>query len=137
MSPLTSQKKAKAPFSQLASALVGKTKRGKGTKILAIAVRSGLPVALCIASASPHEVTLVEELLLDRATGRKPERLISDKAYDSKALDQRLASKGIQLIAPSRRGREKRLSTATRCAATIAAGSSSCCGYGFTPCVGS
>ena len=36
---------------------VGKTKRGKGTKIMAIADRSGLPIALCIASASLHEVS--------------------------------------------------------------------------------
>ena len=34
---------------------VGKTKRGKGTKIMAIADRAGLPVAVTIASASPHE----------------------------------------------------------------------------------
>ena len=87
-------------------ALVGKTKRGKGTKILAIADRHSLPVALGIASASPHEVTLVQEVLQDRCTGRKPVRIIGDKAYDSDPLDQRLAGQDIQLIAPHRRGRK-------------------------------
>jgi hypothetical protein len=34
-----------------------KTKRGKGTKIMAVADRSGLPVSVCAESATPHEVT--------------------------------------------------------------------------------
>jgi hypothetical protein len=38
---------------------VGKTRRGKGTKIMAISDAYGLPVAAHIASASPHEVKLV------------------------------------------------------------------------------
>ena len=38
---------------------VGKTKRGKGSKITAIADRRGLPVAVHVESATPHEVTLV------------------------------------------------------------------------------
>src|SRR3712207_7286402 len=33
--------------------------RGKGTKLMALADGSGLPLAVCAASASPHEVTLV------------------------------------------------------------------------------
>lgn len=36
------------------------TKRGKGTKIMSIADCFGLPIAVSRASASPHEVTLVE-----------------------------------------------------------------------------
>ena len=39
----------------------GTTKRGKGTKIMAIADGTGLPVALGIASANPLEVRLAEE----------------------------------------------------------------------------
>ena len=73
--------------------LVGKTKRSKGTKIMAIAAGHSLPVAvcvICIASASPHGVTLVKELLKDRCMGRRPKRLIGDKAYDSHALDELL-----------------------------------------------
>jgi len=36
---------------------VGKTKRGKGTKIMAVADASGLPVAAHVESASPHELS--------------------------------------------------------------------------------
>ena len=42
---------------------VGPMKRGKGIEIMAVADRSGLPTALHIDSASPHEVTLVEHTL--------------------------------------------------------------------------
>jgi hypothetical protein len=34
---------------------VGKTKRGKGTKIMAVADHNGLPVSICAESATPHE----------------------------------------------------------------------------------
>jgi hypothetical protein len=40
---------------------VGKTKRGKGTWLLAVADRSGLPVAIYTESASPHEVRSLRE----------------------------------------------------------------------------
>ncbi len=39
-------------------ARVGKTKRGKGSKIMAVADRNGLPFAVYVESATPHEVTL-------------------------------------------------------------------------------
>jgi transposase len=68
---------------------------------MAIADRSGLPIAACIASASPHEVTLVEQTLDARFLERTPERLIGDRAYDSNVLDERLRrERGIELIAP-------------------------------------
>lgn len=57
---------------------------------MAIADRSGLPVAIGIASASPHEVTLVEETI------------------DSDGLDERLwAERGIELIARHRGNRRR------------------------------
>jgi transposase len=86
---------------------VGKTKRGKGTKIMAVADRSGLPIAISIGSASPHEVTLVETTLEARFTDEQPKRLIGDKAYDSDPLDERLAENGVELIAPHRSNRKK------------------------------
>jgi len=67
---------------------------------MAIADRSGLPVACGIASASPHEVTLVEETLDARFTKALPEKLIGDKAYDSNKLDAVLARRGVEMIAP-------------------------------------
>jgi transposase len=86
---------------------VGKTKRGKGTKLMAVADSHGLPVAVYAASASPHEVSLVEGTLAEVLTGERPARLIGDKAYDSDPLDAELAAQGIELIAPRRSNRKK------------------------------
>ena len=89
-------------------ACVGKTKRGKGTKIMAVAAGTGLPLAVSIASASPHEVTLVDATLDACFAPTAPDRLIGDKAYDSDALDLRLqAERGITLIAPHKRNRRR------------------------------
>lgn len=86
---------------------VGKTKRGKGTKLMAVADGSGLPLALHTTSASPHEVTLVRDTLKERFLEDKPERMIGDRAYDSDPLDQALAEEGIELIAPHKQNRRK------------------------------
>jgi transposase len=72
---------------------------------MAIADRTGLPVAITIASASPHEVTLVEQTLNASFLPDNPARLIGDAAYDSDPLDQALADCGITLIAPHRTNR--------------------------------
>src|SRR5688572_27717407 len=84
---------------------VGKTKRGKGTKVMAVADRAGLPIAIHIAPAAPHEVTLVEATLASRFILETPQRLIGDRAYDSDPLDAQLRAAGIELIAPHRRNR--------------------------------
>ena len=84
---------------------VGKTKRGKGTKIMAVADRNGLPIAVHTESASPHEVTLVQATLEQSLLGERPTRLIGDKAYDSDKLDAKLEQQGIELIAPHRSNR--------------------------------
>ncbi|MEG6549731.1 IS5 family transposase [Desulfocurvibacter africanus] len=86
---------------------VGATKRGKGTKLMAISDASGLPLGLHTASASPHEVTLVEATLSETLTLRRPRRLIGDRAYDSDSLDKELACQGIELIAPNRRNHRR------------------------------
>ncbi len=86
---------------------MGKTKRGKGSKIMAIADRTGLPVALYVSSATPNEVTLVERTLASCFTAAQPERLIGDTAYDSDPLDARLRAEGLELIAPHRANRSK------------------------------
>lgn len=83
--------------------LVGKTKRGKGTKIMGIADAHGLPLALRTESASPAEVKLVEQTMEERIVAEVPERLIGDKAYDSDRLDQKLMETyGTELIAPNK-----------------------------------
>ncbi len=86
---------------------MGTTKRGKGTKLMAVADRAGLPLAVHVASASPHEVTLVGPTLAACFVAERPEHLIGDKAYDSDPLDARLAAQGIELIAPHRANRKR------------------------------
>jgi len=85
-----------APAKQ-GGAVVGKTKRGKGTKIMAIADRHGLPVAVYVESATPHEVTLVRATLAQRFIRSLPTRLIGDNAYESDRLDAELAQRGVAL----------------------------------------
>ena len=88
---------------------VGPTRRGKGTKIVAVAADNSLPLAVSVQSASPAECRLVEEVLAGKPSCRTPARLIGDKAYDSDPLDAKLAEDyGIELIAPNRRGRKRR-----------------------------
>src|SRR6185369_10571048 len=54
---------------------VGKTKKGKGTKIMLLIDSKGTPLAADIASASEAEVNLIEPLL-DRSVGQYlPDRL--------------------------------------------------------------
>ena len=75
---------------------------------MAIADRHGLPLALGISSASPHESRLVEATLQARFCPAALPRLIGNKAYDSDPLDQRLRQHyGVELIAPHIRVRSR------------------------------
>jgi transposase len=87
---------------------VGKTKRGKGTKVMAVADGCSIPLAIHAESASPHEVTLVGQALATGFLKEKPERLVGDRAYDSDPLDEALEEQGIEMIAPHRKNRKKR-----------------------------
>src|SRR5688572_5380238 len=71
---------------------VGETKRGKGCKIMAMVDCHGLPLAIDLESASPHESRLLESLLRQNFLRRheRPRFIIGDKAYDSDHLDARL-----------------------------------------------
>jgi transposase len=74
---------------------------------MAIADSHGLPISIGIASASPHEVTLVEETIDNSFLKHAPDRLIGDAAYDSDELDERLLEeRGIEMIAPNKRNRK-------------------------------
>ncbi|RMD65536.1 IS5 family transposase [Candidatus Parcubacteria bacterium] len=94
---------------------VGKTKRGKGSKLMVVADGKGIPMGVSLHSASPHEITLAEETLENVSVPRKgpgrsrknPDRLIADKAYDSEPFRRRLARRGIELIAPHKSNRRK------------------------------
>lgn len=73
---------------------------------MAIADGNGLPIAISVGSATPHEVKLVEKTLMECMAPEFPERLIGDKAYDSDKLDKLLKDIwGIQLIAPHKANR--------------------------------
>src|SRR5215217_2906798 len=93
---------------QKRGARVGKTRRGKGTKIMAFSDGSSVPLALYTESASPHEVTLVGATLASAFLKEKPQRLVGDRAYDSDTLDETLIEQGIEMIAPHRKNRKKR-----------------------------
>ena len=72
---------------------------------MAIADRHGLPVSVCVESATPHEVTLATSTLLQMVVPDARQNLIGDNAYDSDHLDAELKSFGIEVIAPHRRSR--------------------------------
>jgi IS5 family transposase len=74
---------------------------------MAVADRSGLPLAVHAASASPHEVSLVKETLGGSFVPSRPERLVGDRAYDPDPLDAELRNEGIEMIAPHRKNRKK------------------------------
>jgi transposase len=80
---------------------------------MAVADGNGLPIAIHTTAASPHEVTLVEDTITKCIIADEyPTRLIGDKAYDSDALDYRLATEyGIELIAPHRYNRRNQTRT--------------------------
>jgi Transposase DDE domain len=67
-----------------------------------VANRHGLPVAVYVESATPHEVKLATATLARMIVPEAPENLIGDNAYDSDKLDAELRRYGIELIAPHR-----------------------------------
>jgi transposase len=86
-------------------AAIGKTRRGKGVKILAIVDRHGLPLSVSTHAANHHEVTLVQLSFDFYMLEAKPEKRIGDRASDSDGLDQTLQREGVELIAPHRSNR--------------------------------
>jgi DDE family transposase len=75
---------------------------------MAVADRSGLPVAAYIESASPHEVKFVDATLLQMVIPEAPQNLIVDNAYNSDKLDTELKPYGIEVIAPHRSNRKNK-----------------------------
>jgi len=66
----------------------------------------GLPVAMVLASANQSENRLAESLVDNDV--HMPELLLADRGFDDDQLRDRLASRGIFLIAPHRRGRKRK-----------------------------
>jgi transposase len=86
---------------------VGKTKKGKGSKLMILADGEGIPVAVGVHSASPHEVKLAEPTIkkLDKGFRDCMEHLVADNAYDALPLRKRLKRQGIELISPHKSNR--------------------------------
>ena len=95
---------------------VGKTKIGKGSKVMVVADGSGLPIGLHVDSARPHESRLAETTLatvrVPRPRGRprtRPQELVADKAYDSREFRRSLRRRGIKPTIPTFSRRPRRL----------------------------
>jgi len=69
----------------------------------------GIPWGKHLASASPHESKLIETTLANNFAPHKVQRLIYNKAADNNTLRQRLADRGIDLIAPQLRSRRNKV----------------------------
>jgi len=91
---------------------VGKTKRGKGTKLMVLADGKGTPLGILVETASPAEVKLLARTLdsvkVKRRHGErrrpdKPERLIADRGYDSNPARALLVKREIEPIIPKRK----------------------------------
>ena len=54
---------------------------------MAVADRHGLPVAIGVESATPHEVKLATNTLVQMVIPDAPQNLVGDNAYDSDKLD--------------------------------------------------
>ncbi|MBK6473963.1 MAG: IS5 family transposase [Flavobacteriales bacterium] len=88
-------------------ACVGPTKKGKGTKIMAVTDAVGIPLTVRAFSASTHEVKLADRTI--RSCAIKPKRVIADRAYDSDKLRRTLKKRGIQLVCPHRSNRKRQV----------------------------
>jgi transposase len=75
---------------------------------MAAADRSGLPVAVGIASGQHNEQKLVVATLNTRFLEELPEKLIGDTAYDSDPLHAELAGMGVEMIAPHHPRRKRK-----------------------------
>ena len=62
---------------------------------------AGVPLALTVHSATPSETKMIEPTP-DRS-GRQPERLVLDKAFDSEQFRDRIAARGTYPIVPYRK----------------------------------
>jgi transposase len=85
----------------------GKTKCGKGSKIMSIVDKNGIPISISVYSATPHEVKLVQHTLDTLKTDKKPQNLVGDKAYDCDTLRANLKTQNINMIAPHKKNRKK------------------------------
>lgn len=73
---------------------------------MAIADQEGLPLSVCIADGSRHDVVLTDSVLDAAFIDTLPPRLIGDKAWDSAKHQNALKTeRAIELIAPKKGGK--------------------------------
>src|SRR5262245_31519180 len=89
---------------------VGVTKKGKGTKWMLMVEGNGLPLGFHLESAKVAEVKLAEQTLdsirVIRPRGRlrrRPQKLVADRGYDSRAFRAALRRRSIELCIPPKR----------------------------------
>lgn len=123
--------------------LVGKTKRGKGPKLVVLVDDQGTPLELHVDSASPSEVQLLAQTIETVRVARPhqrgrprqwPERLIADRGDDTTPFG-RPCNTGAS-SRPSRRGPTtpwRPIKMTGSCAGIAAAGSSNGRSVGFRP----
>ena len=68
---------------------------------------NGIPVSAFTTSAQTAEVNTIETLVDIQVAGKRPERLLYDKAADADWLRDALHRRGIEQITPHRKGRKK------------------------------
>jgi transposase len=119
---------------------VGKTKVGKGSKVMVLADGQGLPIGLHVASAQPHESQLAEAPLatvrVPQPRGRprtRPKELVADKAYDRQAFRRSLRRRGIKPTIPTF---ARRYSKHPKCGRLICTGPSDCQRWKVERCFG-
>lgn len=83
---------------------IGPTKHSKGMKIIGIVDRCGQSLMVSTHAANHHEVTLVQLSFDFYMIEAKPENLIGDKMFDCDELDAQLREKGVEMLAPHRKG---------------------------------
>ena len=95
---------------------IGRTKIGKGSKVMLVADGNGLPIGLYCESAKPHEVTLASRTLatvaINKRRGGRPrtrmQELLADKGFDSAAFRRELRRRGIKTCIPTRKYAKRR-----------------------------
>jgi transposase len=89
---------------------VGLTRKGKGTKWMLVVDGNGLPLGFSLDGANRAEVRLAERTLdtvrVARPRGRpkqRPEKVVADRGYDSRAFRRVLRRRGIRTCIPPKR----------------------------------
>ena len=85
---------------------VGRTKIGKGTKLMLLTDQQGLPVSLFVCGANIAEVHAIETLVEVRVADQRPDYLLYDKAADANWLRDALDRRGIEQVTRHRKNRK-------------------------------